>query len=92
MGKQFFLFIVVIRALAAVVITNSHYTGVYPTDLIANGGLLGDVLFLLFPGIAWLSHKTHSGNGMPEDLSAYTYQSGSLRLFIFPSEPTRYRN
>ena len=50
MGKQFFLFIVVIRALAAVVITNSHYTGVYPTDLIANGGLLGDVLFFAVSG------------------------------------------
>ena len=50
MKKQFFLFIVVIRALAAVVITNSHYTGVYPTDFIANGGLLGDVLFFAVSG------------------------------------------
>lgn len=38
------------RALAAIVITNSHYTGVYPTDLIANGGLLGDVLFFAVSG------------------------------------------
>ncbi len=29
-------YITVLRALAAVIITNSHYVGVYPTDLIAN--------------------------------------------------------
>lgn len=45
MSKRIFLFIVLMRALAAIVITNAHYTGVWPTDLIANGGLLGDVLF-----------------------------------------------
>lgn len=50
MGKRTFLFIVLIRAIAAVIITNSHYTGVYPTDLIANGGLLGDVLFFAVSG------------------------------------------
>lgn len=48
--KHFFLFIILIRALAAIVITNAHYTGVYPTDLIANGGLLGDVLFFSVSG------------------------------------------
>lgn len=39
-------FVTVLRALAAMIITNAHYVGVYPTDLIANGGLLGDVIFL----------------------------------------------
>ncbi|MGN0661263.1 MAG: acyltransferase family protein [Oscillospiraceae bacterium] len=43
-------FIDVIRALSALIITNAHYTGVYPTDLIANGGLLGDVLFFAVSG------------------------------------------
>ena len=38
-------FVTVLRAVAACIITNAHYTGVYPTDLIANGGLLGDVMF-----------------------------------------------
>ncbi len=55
MAKQFFFFIVLIRALAAIVITNSHYTGVYPTDLIANGGLLGDVLFFAVSGFCLAS-------------------------------------
>lgn len=50
MAKKFFLFIVFIRALAAILITNAHYVGVYPTDLIANGGLLGDVLFFAVSG------------------------------------------
>lgn len=45
-----FFFINVLRALAACLITNAHYTGIYPTDLIANGGLLGDVLFFAVSG------------------------------------------
>lgn len=43
-------FITFLRAISAIVITNAHYTGVYPTDLIANGGLLGDVLFFAVSG------------------------------------------
>ncbi|WP_404455300.1 acyltransferase [Oceanobacillus kapialis] len=43
-------FINVLKALAAILITNAHFTGVYPTDLIANGGLLGDVLFFSVSG------------------------------------------
>ncbi len=43
-------FITVLRALAACLITNAHYTGVYPTDIIANGGLIGDVLFFAVSG------------------------------------------
>lgn len=59
--KQVFLFIVLIRALAAMVITNSHYTGVYPTDLIANGGLLGDVLFFAVSGYCLANTKGNFG-------------------------------
>lgn len=40
-----------LRAIAAILITNSHYVGVYPIDLIASGGLLGDVIFLLYLGL-----------------------------------------
>lgn len=61
MAKQFFLFIVLIRALAAIVITNSHYTHVYPTDLIANGGLLGDVLFFAVSGYCLANTKGSFG-------------------------------
>lgn len=43
-------FITFLRALAACFITNAHYTGIYPTDLIANGGLVGDVLFFAISG------------------------------------------
>lgn len=60
MAKKFFLFIVLIRALAALVITNSHYTGVYPNDIIANGGLLGDVLFFAVSGFCLASTKGNS--------------------------------
>lgn len=43
-------FITVIRALAACLITNAHYVGVYPIEIIANGGLIGDVLFFAVSG------------------------------------------
>lgn len=50
-------FIVVLRALAACLITNSHYTGIYPTDIIANGGLLGDVIFFAVSGYCLLNNN-----------------------------------
>ena len=43
-------FITVLRVVAACLITNAHYEGVYPTDLIANGGLIGDILFFAVSG------------------------------------------
>ncbi len=50
-------FITVLRALAAVLITNSHYTGIYPTDIIANGGLLGDIVFFAVSGYCLFNIK-----------------------------------
>lgn len=50
-------FITVLRALAACIITNSHYVGVYPTDLIANGGLFGDVIFFAVSGFCLANIK-----------------------------------
>lgn len=43
-------FITVLRALAACLITNSHYTGVYPIDALANGGMTGNVIFFAVSG------------------------------------------
>lgn len=43
-------YITVLRALAACLITNAHYTGIYPTDIIANGGLIGDIIFFAVSG------------------------------------------
>lgn len=51
-------FIVFLRFLAACLITNSHFTGgVYPTELIANGGLLGDVIFFAVSGYCLYNPK-----------------------------------
>lgn len=54
-------FITFIRAISAMIITNSHYTGVYPTDIIANGGLLGDVLFFAVSGYCMANIKLPFG-------------------------------
>ena len=43
-------YVTVLRALAACLITNAHYTGIYPVEIIANGGLLGDVIFFAVSG------------------------------------------
>ena len=54
-------FITVLRAVSALIITNSHYTGFYPTDLIANGGLLGDVIFFAVSGYCLFNVKMSFG-------------------------------
>lgn len=43
-------FINLLRVLAAVCITNSHFAGVWPISEIASGGMLGDVLFFAISG------------------------------------------
>lgn len=43
-------FVYLLRILGAILITNSHYEAVYPLSVIANGGLLGDVLFFAVSG------------------------------------------
>ena len=59
--KPYFFFITLLRALAAVVITNAHYTGIYPSDIIANGGLLGDVIFFSVSGFCLANPKMRFG-------------------------------
>lgn len=61
MTKKIFLFITFLRAIAALFITNAHYVGVYPTDLIANGGVLGDVLFFSISGFCLANPKLPFG-------------------------------
>lgn len=51
-------FIIVLRALAAIIITNAHYEEIYPVSIIANGGLLGDVIFFAVSGFCLCSIKT----------------------------------
>lgn len=60
-GDTMVFFITFIRAISAMIITNAHYTGVYPTDLIANGGLLGDVLFFAVSGYCLTNVKLSFG-------------------------------
>ena len=50
-------YITVLRALASIFITNAHYTGVYPIEIIANGGLLGDVIFFAVSGFCLYNIK-----------------------------------
>lgn len=52
-------YITFLRMVATCLITNSHYTGIYPTDLIANGGLLGDVIFFAVSGYCLYNVKTN---------------------------------
>ena len=45
-----FDFVYLLRILAAILITNSHCEAIYPVSVIANGGLLGDVIFFAVSG------------------------------------------
>lgn len=44
------VFIDLLKALAAVLITNSHLADVWPISAIASGGMLGNVLFFAVSG------------------------------------------
>ncbi len=69
-------FVTVLRALAAMIITNAHYVGVYPTDLIANGGLLGDVIFFcMSSNSCTLSNKSSGmiGSKFPFTIMLFLY-------------------
>ena len=74
------LYITVLSALAACIITNSHYVGVYPTDLIANGGLFGDVIFFAVSGFCLTNVK----NSFPKWVKAIiTFISGiTLEIYL----------
>ena len=52
-----FEFITAIRALATVLITNSHYEIVYPIKALATGGLLGNSLFFIVSGFCLANIK-----------------------------------
>lgn len=68
---QTFIFIIVLRALSALIITNSHYNNIYPLEIIANGGLLGDVLFFAISGFAFPSPDKNSFSGIDEGLFVF---------------------
>ena len=51
-------FITWLRCFAAILITNAHYSGIYPSDLIANGGLIGDIVFFAVSGYCLTELKT----------------------------------
>ena len=51
---------VILRFIATCLITNSHYDNVYPTHVIAVGGLLGNVLFFVVSGFG-LARPTKQG-------------------------------
>ncbi len=48
--KARYEFINVLKVLAAILITNSHYTNIWPYSFMAFGGLLGDVLYFAISG------------------------------------------
>ena len=45
-----FVFVDIIRTIATILITNSHYDVVWPIPFLALGGLLGDLLFFMVSG------------------------------------------
>lgn len=56
-GEKMIFYVTVLRTIAAMLITNAHYAGVYPIEIIANGGLLGDVIFFAVSGFCLYNIK-----------------------------------
>ncbi len=50
-------FIIVLRTIACLLITNSHGEAVYPIRILASGGLLGDVIYFAISGYCLYSLK-----------------------------------
>ena len=53
-------YINLLRILAAICITNSHFANIWPVSAIASGGMLGDVLFFAISGYG-LCHQACIG-------------------------------
>lgn len=49
-GNNMFYFIEFLRAIAAVLVANSHFKGVYPNDILSFGGGMGVALFFMISG------------------------------------------
>ena len=51
-------FITWLRCLAALLITNAHYNNIYPINIIANGGLIRDIIFFAVSGYCLTNIRT----------------------------------
>lgn len=52
------LSIAILRCLATALITNTHFNNVWPSESLAVGGLLGDVLFFMISGYCLINSKS----------------------------------
>ena len=50
-------FIDCLKIIAMALITNAHYENIYPLSIIANGGLLGDMIFFAVSGFCLFNIK-----------------------------------
>jgi peptidoglycan/LPS O-acetylase OafA/YrhL len=53
--KKIFVFIIILRCMAAILITNSHFDSLYPNAYFATGGALGNALFFASSGFCLTS-------------------------------------
>ena len=56
-----YYFINYLRTIATVLITNSHYSNIWPISDLAAGGLLGNILFIAASGFCLLNIKENFG-------------------------------
>lgn len=50
--------IAILRCMATMLITNTHLDNAYPTDKLAVGGLIGDVLFFMISGYCIIDSRS----------------------------------
>ncbi len=56
-----FYFVNYLRTIAAILITNSHFSNIWPVSAMATGGLLGNVLFFAISGFCLFNVKENFG-------------------------------
>lgn len=57
-------FIHYLRTIATVLITNSHYSHIWPIADLAAGGLIGNILFFAVSGFCLFNIKENFGKGI----------------------------
>lgn len=67
-AKQRFLFVLLLKAIAAFLITNSHMDDYYPISQLATGGAIGDGIFFIVSGFCFSAKKDTFGSFVKKKL------------------------
>lgn len=71
-----FQFVYWLRALAAILITNSHYADIWPASAMAFGGHYGNCIYFFYRVFACITLESHFQNGTQNESFASIRRCG----------------